>query len=98
MMFGSKVRYCITYKTNQRSFEVYRRQYEHNFKNLVHKANFEGSKGLTVKKTNRILVTDINRIHVINSENYKEMPDEEIVVELLVDNTAREPNQILSIA
>lgn len=57
MMFGSKVRYCITFKTNQKGFEVYRRKYEHNFKSLLYKANFEGSNGLQVTKTNRILVS-----------------------------------------
>ena len=31
MMFGSKVRYCVTYKTNQKSFDVYRRRFIHNF-------------------------------------------------------------------
>lgn len=31
MMFGSAVRYCITYKTNQKSFDIYRRRYEHDF-------------------------------------------------------------------
>lgn len=46
MMFGSKVRYCITYKTNQRSFVIYRRKYLHNFKVPVVGDNLEGSKGL----------------------------------------------------
>ena len=32
LMFGSKVRYGISYKTNQRSFQIYRRAYWHNFK------------------------------------------------------------------
>ena len=32
MMFGSKVRYCVTYKTNQKSFDIYRRKYWHDFK------------------------------------------------------------------
>ena len=98
MMFGSKVRYCITFKTNQKGFEVYRRKYEHNFKSLLYKENFEGSHGLQVTKTNRILVTKIDKVFVINSETYKEMPDEGIEVKLLEDKTAREPNQILSMA
>jgi hypothetical protein len=43
MMFGSKVRYCITYKTNQRSFEVHTRKFDHDFKaTIVHK-NIEGA-------------------------------------------------------
>ena len=32
MMFGSKVRYGVTYKTNQKSFDIYRRKYWHEFK------------------------------------------------------------------
>ena len=35
MMFGKKVRYGITYKTNQRSFDIYRRKFMHNLKVCV---------------------------------------------------------------
>jgi hypothetical protein len=35
MMFGSKVRYGITYKTNEKSFDVYRRKYQHNIQTVV---------------------------------------------------------------
>ena len=31
MMFGSRVRYGITYKTNERSFHVYKRKFTHDF-------------------------------------------------------------------
>ena len=34
-MFGKKVRYGITYKTNQRSFDIYRRKFMHNLKVCV---------------------------------------------------------------
>ena len=43
MMFGSKVRYCITYKTNQKSFDIYRRKYEHDYKVNVVTENYDGS-------------------------------------------------------
>ena len=49
MMFGSKVKYGITYKTNQKSFVIYRRKYEHNFKVPVASENYEGAKGLEIK-------------------------------------------------
>ena len=52
MMFGSKVRYGITYKTNQRAFHVYRRKYEHDFRVPILMDNYEGSKGLDLQKTN----------------------------------------------
>ena len=32
MMFGSRVKYGITYKANQKSFDIYRRKYEHDFR------------------------------------------------------------------
>ena len=31
MMFGSKVKYGITYKTGERSFDIHRRKYEHDY-------------------------------------------------------------------
>ena len=44
MMFGSKVRFCVTYKTNERSFDIYRRKYEHSYKVQVWPGkNLEGS-------------------------------------------------------
>ena len=55
MMFGSKVRYGITYKTNQRSFTIYRRKYEHNFKVPVVSRNLEGAKGLELPKSGMFL-------------------------------------------
>ena len=66
MMFGSKVKYCITYKTNQTGFEVYRRKYEHDYKSLIHKENFTGSMGVSIEKTKRLLVTGIDTIKVFD--------------------------------
>ena len=48
MMFGSKVRYCVTFKTNQKSFDIYRRKYEHHFRANVVKNNFDGSRGMEI--------------------------------------------------
>ena len=31
-MFGSRVRYAVTYKANQKSFDIYRRKAWHDFK------------------------------------------------------------------
>ena len=35
MMIGSKVRYAITYKTNERGFDIYQRKYMHNLRVCV---------------------------------------------------------------
>jgi hypothetical protein len=57
MMFGSKVKYGITYKTNQRSFDVYRRKFIHNFKVPVVDTNLEGSFGIDLTSINAFCVT-----------------------------------------
>ena len=46
MMFGSRVRYGISYKLNQKNFTIYRRKYMHNLKVCVNATNFEGCKGI----------------------------------------------------
>ena len=35
MMFGSKVKYGISFKLNEKSFNIYRRKYQHNLKVCV---------------------------------------------------------------
>ena len=57
LIFGSKVRYGVGYKTGQTGFEIYSKKYEHNFKVNVLRRNFEKSTGLSVKSMNRTLVT-----------------------------------------
>ena len=32
MMIGPKVKYCVTYKNGQRSFNVFRAKYQHDFR------------------------------------------------------------------
>jgi hypothetical protein len=52
-----------------------------------------------VKGINRILITKINKVVVIDSSTYEERENECINVELLAQKEGeREPNQILSIA
>lgn len=43
MMFGSRVRFGITYKSNQPGFSVYTRKYFHNFKVAISNENYEGA-------------------------------------------------------
>ena len=73
MMFGSAVRYCITYKTNQRSFDVYRRKYEHDFRVNIRKENLEGSIGLPIEGMGMFLVSNINKIKFYDIYTYQEM-------------------------
>ena len=49
MMFGSRVKYCITFKSNEKNFEVYTRKFEHDFMATVVKDNYEGSIGISLE-------------------------------------------------
>lgn len=93
MMFGSKVKYCITYKTNQKSFQIYRRKFLHNFKVTVNNENLEGSKGLEFAKLSVFLVTKVDKVIIYNSSTYKEIGN--IPIDLLPSET-REPNEIIA--
>ena len=92
-MFGSKVKYGITYKTNQRSFAIYRRKYAHNFKVNVCNDNLEGSKGLEFPSMKLFLVSKIDRIMIYDSSNYQYI--DEIPITLLKTET-REPNEVIA--
>lgn len=60
MMFGSKVRYGITYKTNQRSFDIYRRKFMHNLKVNVLADNLEGAFGMSLPLLGCFLVARVD--------------------------------------
>lgn len=60
MMFGSKVWYGITYKTNERSFDIYRRKFMHNLKVNVLNENMEGAFGLSLPNLNCFLVAQVD--------------------------------------
>lgn len=94
MMFGAKVRYCITYKTNQRSFSIYRRKYMHNFKVPMVKENLEGSRGIEFQNLGVFLVTKVDKIIVYSSNTFQEVS--EIPIMLLKTET-REPNEVIAI-
>lgn len=89
MMFGSRVRYGITYKTNQKAFTVYRRKFEHDFRVPIVPEKLEGSMGLDLATMNTILVTKVDRIYMYNSHDFKCFG--EIPIKLLPTET-REPN------
>lgn len=94
MMFGSKVKYGITYKTNQKSFVIYRRKYEHNFKVPVASENYEGAKGLEIKSEGKFLVAKIDKVKIYDTDNYLECGELEIK---LLPTETREPNEIISL-
>lgn len=73
MMFGRKVKYCITYKTNQKSFDVHRRKYEHDFRVNVIEQDLDGSRGLPVESMNAFLVSKVDTIHFYDVDSFDEI-------------------------
>ena len=94
MMFGSKVKYSVTYKTNQRSFDIYRRKYWHDFKVPVSDENLEQSIGLELKTMGAYLVSKIDKVIIYDSQTFH--PIDQIPITLLKADT-REPNQVIAI-
>jgi hypothetical protein len=70
MMFGTKVRYGITYKTNQKSFNVYTREFQHNFKVNILNKNLNGSKGVEFEKLGVFFVTEVDKVLMYKTDTY----------------------------
>jgi len=60
MMFGVDTKYGVSYKSNERSFQIYRRKTLHVLKMNVNDRNFEGSKGVELITMNTFLVTKVD--------------------------------------
>lgn len=70
LMFGTLVRFGISYKTNQRSFDIYTRKYMHNLRVCVNSLNLEGATGLELATSNVFLVTNIDKILMFDCDNF----------------------------
>lgn len=88
-MIGKKVRYGITYKLNERNFEIYKRKYMHNLKVNVMSENLEGAFGLSLPTMNVFLVAMVDQILIFNSDTYKVI---DILPIKLLESEGREPN------
>ena len=78
MMFGSKVKYGITYKTNEKSFDIHRRKFEHDFKANVVAADMDGSRGLPIESMNAFLVSRIDTIKFYDIDTFEELKESQI--------------------
>jgi hypothetical protein len=94
MMFGTKVSYCITYKINQKGFNIYRRKCEHDYMVNVLKENLEGAKALELKSMDVFLCSNIDKVVIYDSLSFQHVGD--IPITLLKTET-REPNQVIAI-
>ena len=70
MMFGSRVRNCITFKSNQKSFDIWKRTYNHSFNSNVWEAPMDASIGLPIETMNAFLVGRDNKIQVFDIDTF----------------------------
>lgn len=70
MMFGSKVRFCVTFKTNQPNFSIYCRKYYHNFKVAISNENLEGAVGANIAKSQQYIIADDREVTIYDMETY----------------------------
>ena len=95
MMFGSAVRYCVTYKTNQADLNIYTRKFTHDFRVNVAQVNYEGSIGLNLKSINAMLVSNIDEIQMYDGKTFQEVKNRKITINLLKSET-RERNEVIA--
>ena len=69
MIIGKKVKNCIAYKTNQKSFDIYQRKYYHNLRVCVNDKNLDGAKGLELITLQMILITNKDHLLVYDNKN-----------------------------
>jgi hypothetical protein len=89
MMIGPKVKYCVTYKNGEKSFNVLKAAYIHNFKVSVISENLEGSKALELESLKAFLSTTKNGVNIYDSYTYQLKGA--LDIELLTSKE-REPN------
>lgn len=97
-MIGPKVRYAITYKTNEQSFELYRRKYAHDFKiPVITKENLEGAICMDMSSINSFIVAKLDQVRFYNNETFKLREDVNLPIKLMKADT-REPNQVITMS
>jgi hypothetical protein len=94
IMFGDSKKSSITYKQNEKSFEIYQRKYLHNLRVCVNSLNMEGAKSVEIKCMNCIFVTNFSSIDVYSSKNFRKVKTIPIP---LLKTESREPNEIIGI-
>ena len=94
MMFGQFVRNCITYKYNQRSFDIHQRKYHHELKATVIQEDYDKSQGLELASMSCFIITKLDEIIVYDSYTFQVITENKVP---LLESTSREPNEIISI-
>ena len=72
MMFGARVRFGVTFKSNQSGFTIFSRKYYHNFKVTVDGASREGAKGVCLKSKNKYVIAHGLKLTIYDQHTFKE--------------------------
>ena len=78
MMFGTKVRYGISYKANQPNMNVYTRKYFHNFKVSIRSDNHEGAIGANLSTMNAYLLAEKTHIGIYDERYFDPIQEFEV--------------------
>lgn len=70
MMIGSMRKYAITYKSNEKSFDIYQRKFMHNLRVCVDSQNFAGSKAVEFELSGLFLVSKIDQVLLYDNNTY----------------------------
>jgi hypothetical protein len=71
MMFGTRVRYGITYKTNQPGLTIYTRKYYHNFRVTITPENFEGAKGANLGSMGAYVMCEKTKVGIYDQQTFQ---------------------------
>lgn len=70
-MFGTRVRFGITYKTNQPGFQIFTRKSYHNFKVAINGNNFEGAEGANLSSMNSYIIAEKTKLEIYNDTSFE---------------------------
>jgi hypothetical protein len=73
IMFGKSKKSAITFKANEKSFEIFQRKFLHNLRVCVNSDNMEGAKAIEIETMDQIFVTNINRIDIYSSNYFRKV-------------------------
>lgn len=71
LMFGSKVRFGVSYKQNEPSFQIWSRKYYHNFKVNLSSKNLEGAVGLNLIKSDQYVIGHDGRLTIYDNTHHQ---------------------------
>ena len=94
-MVDIQEKFSITFKSGQPNFNIFKRKYDHGFKELFDNVKSrEGCCGANIESRNLFLISDDNYIQIRNEETFKIV---NTVIVPLAESTTDDEMEILSI-